>query len=167
MSVQNLLQSSGILFNNQAVMKSIIFYLVIAFVVGISATLAISNIDFKSFSYSLKTTKANTDGMPADMAKTPKGVQDTIGELESYRSHLSETCIYGAAMVLNDLSNEAQKVIDDESKCIHSLVMSVSRNKKLTIRAEKMAQLKTEQTKLVSSNDKSNTKPNPNAIPID
>ena len=135
-------------------MKNKIFYLIGTFAIiatSVVATLTLSNIDFNSLFNSHSSIPINSEGMPVDMAMTPKGVKDTINELESYRSHLNESCIYGAAMMLNDLSGDATKVIESEHKCIHTLVMSVIRERKLKIAAKRLAQFKTDEEKLTTS----------------
>jgi uncharacterized membrane protein YwzB len=68
---------------------------------------------------------------PIDMSKAPKAVTTTIEELKLYRPHLSETCLYGAAMMLNNLGDDAKSASDSEGKCIHTLVIFIAREKKM------------------------------------
>ncbi|NVK26183.1 MAG: hypothetical protein HWE10_14740 [Gammaproteobacteria bacterium] len=58
----------------------------------------------------------------------PESVKKTIVELELLRPHLNETCIFGAAMLLNDLGEQAQNALDEETKCIHTLVIHKQRH---------------------------------------
>lgn len=58
----------------------------------------------------------------------PESVKVTIRELESLRPHLNETCIFGAAMLINNLGEQAQNALDEETKCIHNLVIFKQRH---------------------------------------
>ena len=58
----------------------------------------------------------------------PDSVKQTIIELESLRPHLNETCIFGAAMLINNLGEQAQNALDEETKCIHTLVIFKQRH---------------------------------------
>jgi hypothetical protein len=135
-------------------MKNKTFYIISAFVAIVVSTLMFSNPEFSSLFDSLKNRESSSNGMPVDMATTPKGVKDTISELESYRSHLGESCIYGAAMMLNDLGNDAKQVIEDDRKCIHTLVMSVIRDRQLKITARRLAEVQRQEDELAESSPK-------------
>ncbi len=49
--------------------------------------------------------------------------------LKTYRPHSSETCLYGAAMMLNNLADDAKSTITSETQCIHTLVIFIAREK--------------------------------------
>jgi hypothetical protein len=68
---------------------------------------------------------------PIDMSKAPDVVTTTISELKTYRPHLNETCLYGAAMMLNNLADDAKSAITSEAQCIHTLVIFIAREKKM------------------------------------
>lgn len=68
---------------------------------------------------------------PIDMSKAPEVVTTTLAELKTYRPHLSETCLYGAAMMLNNLADDAESAITSEAQCIHTLVIFIAREKKM------------------------------------
>lgn len=126
-------------------MKKSRFYLIVVSVAIVAAVTSISIVGMNSGFSSMFEADFGPGEMPEDMTTAPKSVTDTISELEEHRSHLSETCIYGAAMVLNDLGNEAQQVINDESKCIHALVISIIRERKLKFEAERRVQMNIDQ----------------------
>lgn len=58
----------------------------------------------------------------------PESVKVTIRELEALRPHLNEVCIFGAAMLINNLGDQAQNALDEETKCIHNLVIFKQRH---------------------------------------
>jgi len=123
----------------------VVILVVIVLIVMISTNKSGSSI------FEVSVSSNSSGGMPEDMTTAPKNVTDTISELESHRSHLSESCIYGAAMMLNDLGDEAKQVIDGERKCIHALVMSIIRERKLNITTQRLAQLEIDEAKQNSS----------------
>lgn len=98
--------------------------------------------------------KSKSNGASVEMTTAEKGVKDTISELESYRSHLSENCIYSAAMILNDLGYDAEQVIEDDRKCIHTLVMSVIRDRQFKITEKRLAEIQREADELAESPSK-------------
>lgn len=120
-------------------MKEKFLYLIVVCVVFITAVVGLQSIESGSL---FGASGGGSRTMSIDMTMAPSEVTTTISELKAYRPHLSETCLYGAAMMLNDLGSEAKQAIDREGKCIHTLVLFIAREKQME------HQLKIDATKL-------------------
>ncbi|MBU2916439.1 hypothetical protein KO505_00520 [Psychrosphaera sp. F3M07] len=110
-------------------MKEKILYLIVVCVIFVALVVGLQNIESGSLFGS--SGGGGSRAMSIEMTMAPAEVTTTISELKAYRPHLSETCLYGAAMMLNDLGAEAKQAIDREGKCIHTLVLFIAREKHL------------------------------------
>lgn len=65
----------------------------------------------------------STFTQPINVDSAPEHVKQTIKELKAKRPHVNDICLYGAAMLINDLGNDAEAALKQESKCIHNMVI--------------------------------------------
>lgn len=111
---------------NEAVMKDKILYLISLVAVAAAINFALENVESGSL---FGASGGSSRSLALDMTSAPAEVNTTISELKAHRPHLSETCLYGAAMLMNNLGDDAKDAIDKEGKCIHTLVMFIAREK--------------------------------------
>jgi len=78
------------------------------------------------FSGKSKSNHRRSDDMSPRLA--PEEVKRTVKELKTLRPYLNETCVFGAAMMLNNMADKVPYAMDTETKCIYSLVMFKQRH---------------------------------------
>lgn len=109
-------------------MKEKILYTLGTFILVCAAFFGLQNVESGSM---FGASGGGSRSLSLEMTMAPESVNITMAELRSVRPHLSETCIYGAAMLLNDMGDDAKTILDREGKCIHTLVLFIAREQKV------------------------------------